>query len=128
MVGSGLVLWKPKGAVIRNELQDYLRSELVKGGYQPVYTPHVGKLGLYRTSGHFPYNKESQFPALYESRKQALLNELWQLVRERPEGEPASVKEQDIARQLLELDPELDKQFITCSTEKGGDLLSPLDD
>ena len=60
-VGQGLVLWKPKGAIIRNELQKFISSELDKCGYSQVYTPHIGKLGLYRTSGHFPYYEESQF-------------------------------------------------------------------
>lgn len=60
-VGQGLVLWKPKGAIIRNELQQFISSELDRSGYSQVYTPHIGKLGLYRTSGHFPYYEESQF-------------------------------------------------------------------
>ncbi len=60
-VGQGLVLWKPKGAIIRNELQKFISSELDRCGYSQVYTPHIGKLGLYRTSGHFPYYEESQF-------------------------------------------------------------------
>ena len=60
-VGQGLVLWKPKGAIVRNELQKFIGGELDKCGYSQVYTPHIGKLGLYRTSGHFPYYEESQF-------------------------------------------------------------------
>jgi len=63
-VGPGLPLWLPKGAVIRTELEAWLRSELLKRGYQIVYTPHIGKLQLYRTSGHYPYYKESQFPPI----------------------------------------------------------------
>ncbi len=65
-VGQGLVLWKPKGATIRNELQNFISAELVKQGYQQVYTPHIGKLDLYRTSGHFPYYQESQYPPIIE--------------------------------------------------------------
>lgn len=60
-VGQGLVLWTPNGAVIRNELQQFIATELAKQGYQQVYTPHIGKLDLYRTSGHFPYYKDSQY-------------------------------------------------------------------
>ena len=60
-VGQGLVLWKPKGSIIRNELQKFIAGELDKKGYSQVYTPHIGKLDLYRTSGHFPYYEESQF-------------------------------------------------------------------
>lgn len=65
-VGSGMVLWTPSGAVIRTELQHFIADELQKTGYSQVYTPHIGKLGLYRTSGHFPYYKDSQFPAIVE--------------------------------------------------------------
>ncbi len=63
-VGPGLVLWKPNGAVVRRELEEFIRGELIKQGYQMVYTPHIGKLNLYRTSGHFPYYRESQYPPL----------------------------------------------------------------
>ena len=63
-VGQGLVLWQPKGAVVRRELEEFIRSHLIAAGYDMVYTPHVGKLDLYRTSGHFPYYRDSQFPPL----------------------------------------------------------------
>ena len=65
-VGQGLVLWKPKGSVIRNELQKFITNELDKKGYSQVFTPHIGKLDLYRTSGHFPYYEESQFTPIVE--------------------------------------------------------------
>lgn len=65
-VGQGLILWKPKGALIRRSLQDFILDELDKLGYSQVYTPHIGKLDLYRTSGHFPYYQESQYPAFAE--------------------------------------------------------------
>lgn len=65
-VGSGMILWTPNGAVIRQELQNFIAEELRKADYQQVFTPHIGKLGLYRTSGHFPYYKESQFPPIVE--------------------------------------------------------------
>jgi threonyl-tRNA synthetase len=65
-VGQGLVLWMPKGAIIRQELQVFISEELRKQGYQQVFTPHIGRLGLYRTSGHFPYYRESQFPPIIE--------------------------------------------------------------
>ena len=66
-VGQGLVLWQPNGSVVRRELEEFIRTHLVASGYQMVYTPHVGKLDLYRTSGHFPYYQESQFPPLISS-------------------------------------------------------------
>ncbi|MFD0895415.1 threonine--tRNA ligase [Luteolibacter ambystomatis] len=65
-VGQGLILWKPKGALIRRSLQDFITAELDKQGYSQVFTPHIGKLDLYRTSGHFPYYQESQYPAIAE--------------------------------------------------------------
>jgi threonyl-tRNA synthetase len=66
MVGQGLPLWKPKGSIIRRQLQDFIAKELDKQGYSQVFTPHIGKLDLYRTSGHFPYYEESQYPPFAE--------------------------------------------------------------
>jgi threonyl-tRNA synthetase len=65
-VGQGLPLWKPKGGIIRRQLQDFITAELDKQGYFQVFTPHIGKLDLYRTSGHFPYYEDSQFPPIVE--------------------------------------------------------------
>ena len=65
-VGQGLILWKPRGAVLRQNLQDFILELLRKQGYQQVFTPHIGKLGLFRTSGHFPYYKDSQFVPIVE--------------------------------------------------------------
>jgi threonyl-tRNA synthetase len=65
-VGQGLILWTPRGAVIRQELQDFISFHLRRQGYSQVFTPHVGKLDLYRTSGHFPYYQDSQYPPLVE--------------------------------------------------------------
>ncbi|MCA9411236.1 MAG: threonine--tRNA ligase, partial [Candidatus Omnitrophica bacterium] len=64
-VGQGLILWMPKGATLRYTLETFLRNKLLEYGYQSVYTPHIGKLELYKTSGHFPYYKESQFPPIH---------------------------------------------------------------
>lgn len=64
-VGSGLILWKPKGATIRGILETFIKDELIKRGYSPVYTPHIGRLELYRCSGHFPYYRDAQFPPMY---------------------------------------------------------------
>jgi len=55
MVGQGLILWTPKGAFVRQQLQDFISHHLTRQGYEQVFTPHVGKLELYKTSGHFPY-------------------------------------------------------------------------
>ncbi len=65
-VGQGLVLWKPKGSVVRQQLQDFISEHLRRQGYHQVFTPHIGRLNLYKTSGHYPYYRESQFPPLID--------------------------------------------------------------
>ena len=65
-VGQGLILWTPRGSIVRQELQEFIRYHLSRQGYHQVFTPHIGKLDLYRTSGHFPYYQESQYPPLVE--------------------------------------------------------------
>ena len=72
-VGQGLILWKPKGAIIRQELQNFIGLHLRRQGYDQVFTPHIGKLELYKTSGHFPYYAESQFPPLVDREQIAQL-------------------------------------------------------
>ncbi len=64
LVGSGLILWMPNGATLRQELEAFMREELAKREYVPVYTPHIGKVDLYKISGHYPYYQESQFPTI----------------------------------------------------------------
>ncbi|MER3603324.1 MAG: threonine--tRNA ligase, partial [Thermus sp.] len=64
MVGKGLVLWLPKGNILREELIQFMRQEQIRRGYQLVTTPHIGSLELYKTSGHYPYYAESQFPPI----------------------------------------------------------------
>jgi len=64
-VGQGMCLWLPKGARVRSLLEDFLRKEMLKRGYEPVYSPHLGRVELYETSGHFPYYRDSQFPPLF---------------------------------------------------------------
>ena len=66
MVGQGLILWTPRGTIVRNELQNFISEHLNRQGYQQVYTPHIGKLDLFRTSGHFPYYQDSQYPPIIE--------------------------------------------------------------
>ena len=63
-VGSGLVMWLPKGAALRRELENFLYAELLKRGYQPINTPTIGRVELYETSGHYPYYADSQFPPI----------------------------------------------------------------
>ncbi|MEX0775299.1 MAG: threonine--tRNA ligase [Phycisphaeraceae bacterium] len=63
-VGQGLILWKPRGAMVRTLLQDFLQKELLARGYDMVFTPHIGKIDLYKTSGHYPFYADSQFPTI----------------------------------------------------------------
>ena len=72
-VGQGLILWTPNGAVVRQQLQDFISEHLFRTGYKQVFTPHIGNLDLYRTSGHFPYYKDAQFPPLVEREAMELL-------------------------------------------------------
>ena len=74
LVGSGLVLWMPKGARLRATLESFVRDELAARGYEPVYTPHIGKVDLYKISGHYPYYADSQFkPIVMADDEQYLL-------------------------------------------------------
>ena len=59
--GAGLVLWHPKGAFIRKQIEDYWRDEHYRGGYDLVFTPHIAKLDLWKTSGHTEYYKASMY-------------------------------------------------------------------
>ncbi len=73
LVGKGLPLWKPKGAVLRDNLERWLRETQIENGYQPVVTPHIGNLELYKTSGHYPYYKDSQYAPIDVDGDQFLL-------------------------------------------------------
>ena len=59
--GQGLVLWHPKGAVVRQQMEDYLREQLVKRNYSMVYTPHIAKRDLWKISGHDQAYGDSMF-------------------------------------------------------------------
>ncbi len=66
-VGPGLPLWTPKGTVLRSTLQDFLQKEQLKRGYQPVVTPHLGRVELFKASGHWQKYREDLFPMMGES-------------------------------------------------------------
>jgi len=59
--GPGLVHWHPKGAVIRRVIEDFWKDEHVKRGYEIVYTPHISRVGLWRTSGHWEFYRDSMY-------------------------------------------------------------------
>lgn len=66
-VGPGLPMWLPRGGRVRLALEDFLRKELLGRGYEPVYTPQIGRVEMYETSGHYPYYSDSQFPPMFGS-------------------------------------------------------------
>ncbi|HUJ79654.1 MAG TPA: threonine--tRNA ligase [Nitrospiria bacterium] len=63
-IGPGLILWHPKGAAIRQQIEAFWRSLHEEHGYQFVYTPHVARLDLWRTSGHVEFYRENMFPPM----------------------------------------------------------------
>ncbi|WP_432504350.1 threonine--tRNA ligase [Kineococcus arenarius] len=63
-IGSGLVVFHPKGGVVKREMEDYVRRRHVEEGFDYVGTPHISKGGLFETSGHLPYYEDTMFPAM----------------------------------------------------------------
>ncbi len=63
-VGGGLVLWHPKGALIRKTIEDFWRDEHQKNGYDFVYSPHVGRATLWETSGHLGFYRENMYSSM----------------------------------------------------------------
>ncbi|MEG4839695.1 threonine--tRNA ligase [Microcoleus sp. B9-D4] len=70
-VGPGLPLWTPKGTIVRSLLEDFLKKEQVKRGYQQVVTPHIARVDLFKISGHWPYYKDDMFPLMAEDEEAA---------------------------------------------------------
>ena len=64
LVGKGMPMWLPNGALIRKQLENYIYEKEQKLGYQHVYTPCVGTVDLYKTSGHWDHYKENMFPMM----------------------------------------------------------------
>ncbi len=61
LAGPGLIFWHPKGGLIRKEMEDWMRNEYLKRGYSLVYTPHVARTDLWKTSGHEGYYAQNMF-------------------------------------------------------------------
>ena len=99
-VGQGMCLWLPKGARVRGLLEEFLRKEMLKRGYEPVYSPHLGRVELYETSGHFPYYRDSQFPPLFVNDAGALVD-AW--IRRLQEGEGLSALQETAFLQSAEV-------------------------
>ena len=71
--GPGLVFWHPKGAVIREVIEDFWKKEHRKRGYDLVYTPHIAKLDIWKTSGHWDWYKENMYSPIIVDEVQYLL-------------------------------------------------------
>jgi threonyl-tRNA synthetase len=69
VVGPGLPMWTPKGTILRSLLEDYLKKEQVKRGYQGVVTPHIARVDLFKQSGHWQKYSEDMFPMMAESQE-----------------------------------------------------------
>ncbi len=72
IVGPGLPLWTPKGTIIRSVLEDFLKKEQLKRGYLPVVTPHIARVDLFKTSGHWQQYQEDMFPMMAEDEQSAI--------------------------------------------------------
>jgi threonyl-tRNA synthetase len=98
-VGPGLCLWLPKGAMIRATLEEFIKAELLRRGYQPVYSPHIGRVEMYETSGHFPYYRDSQFAPIFGHTAGQLVD-YWIRCLDPREAEPAPPTPDDEKRLL----------------------------
>jgi threonyl-tRNA synthetase len=114
LVGKGLPLFTEKGSVIRRELERFVVDEEIKRGYRHVYTPDLANIELYRTSGHYPYYKDSMYPVMKVDDEELMLRPMtcphhYQLYASRPRS----------YRELPFRIAELAKQF---RYEKSGEL------
>ncbi|MGD1902516.1 MAG: threonine--tRNA ligase [Geitlerinemataceae cyanobacterium] len=75
VVGPGLPLWTPKGTLLRTTLEDFLKEEQKKRGYQGVVTPHIGRVDLFKASGHWQQYKEDMFPMMAEDEAAAAIEQ-----------------------------------------------------
>lgn len=72
-IGPGLICWHPRGALIRQIIEDFWRTEHIKRGYDIVYTPHIAKLDLWKTSGHWEFYRDYLFSPMEIEGQQYLL-------------------------------------------------------
>jgi threonyl-tRNA synthetase len=89
LVGSGLPLWLPKGATVRRILERFITDTEIAWGYSHVYTPDIAKLDLYKTSGHYPYYKDSMYAPITIDEHEFMLRPMtcphhFQLYADRP--------------------------------------------
>ena len=73
LVGKGLPLFTEKGSIIRRELERFIVDEEIRRGYKHVYTPELAKVELYKTSGHYPYYKDTMYPVMKIDEEELIL-------------------------------------------------------
>jgi threonyl-tRNA synthetase len=115
LVGKGLPIFTEKGSIIRRELERFVVDEEIKRGYKHIYTPDLANVELYRTSGHYPYYKETMYPVMKVDEEELILRPMtcphhFQYYASRPRS----------YRELPFRIAELAKQF---RYEKSGELL-----
>ncbi|MCH7632581.1 MAG: threonine--tRNA ligase [Planctomycetes bacterium] len=142
-VGSGLILWLPKGTIIRTELQNYLTEEMRKLDYEFVMSPHIGQLDLYRTSGHYPYYEDSQYPAMFETDRGKAIQAILQYAKRLRASDSAKQEESaDAVKKVIDAfqtawgtieglsaDPSLDElveALYAATAHEQGYLLRPM--
>jgi threonyl-tRNA synthetase len=118
LVGKGLPIFTEKGSIIRRELERFVVDEELKRGYKHIYTPDLANVALYRTSGHYPYYKETMYPVMKVDEEELILRPMtcphhFQYYASRPRS----------YRELPFRIAELAKQF---RYEKSGELLGLL--
>jgi threonyl-tRNA synthetase len=121
-VGSGLILWMPKGAIVRGILETFIKEELLKRGYQPVYTPHIGRLELYRTSGHYPYYRASQFAPMWANPHAPDVKGHWEFLRKFIE---ANVPNDQVLERDREFSEKVTPEIAEFPAEKYQQALDP---
>ena len=89
LVGKGLPLFTEKGSIVRRELERFVINEEIKRGYKHVYTPDIANVELYKTSGHYPYYKDSMYPVMKVDEEELILRPMtcphhFQLYASRP--------------------------------------------
>ncbi len=113
-VGQGLILWMPKGATVRALLEEFIKKELLARGYQPVYSPHIGRVEMYETSGHFPYYRDAQFAPLF-GHDAGQLVDFW--IRQLTAGTLATEQEKKLIAAAEVMGANLDGYHAAASNE-----------
>jgi threonyl-tRNA synthetase len=119
-VGQGLILWLPKGSTVRAILEDFIKRELLNRGYEPVYSPHIGRVELYEISGHFPYYRDAQFSPIF-GHDAGQLVDFW--IRKLSEENLTSDEEQTLLEAAKVLDGDLSEYSTNASHDDKIDTL-----